>query len=141
MQNYWDVSLARDSGKCPISRTKIPVKPSFANHSKALEGLDSRPISHHLVMITPATSHREKEFTMNDQKFFPKRSIQLCRLILLTFTLYIGSLFALYLWRGEFSQALSHLATTMLLLFFWSLQPLAKLVQKIQRFGKNSNER
>lgn len=67
---------------------------------------------------------------MNDHKLFTRRSIQLCRLILLAFTLYSGSLFALYLWHGEFSEALSHLATTMLLLFFWSLEPLAKLVQQ-----------
>lgn len=67
---------------------------------------------------------------MNSHKFFTRRSIQLCRLILLAVTLYSGYLFALYLWRGEFSEALSHLATTMLLLFFWSLEPLAKLVQK-----------
>lgn len=67
---------------------------------------------------------------MNDHKLFTRRSIQLCRLILLAFTLYSGSLFALYLWRGEFSEALSHFATMMLLLFFWSLEPLAKLVQQ-----------
>ncbi|MDG9757815.1 hypothetical protein N7365_06855 [Pseudomonas sediminis] len=67
---------------------------------------------------------------MNNHKFFTKRSIQLCRLILLAFTLYSGCLFTLYLWRGEFSEALSHLATTMLLLVFWSLEPLAKLLQK-----------
>lgn len=67
---------------------------------------------------------------MNDHKLFTRRSIQLCRLIMLAFTLYSGSLFALYLWRGEFSEALSHLTTTMLLLFFWSLEPLAKLVQQ-----------
>lgn len=67
---------------------------------------------------------------MNDHKLFTRRSIQLCRLILLAFTLYSGSLVALYLWRGEFSEALSHLATMMLLLFFWSLEPLAKLVRQ-----------
>ncbi|PKM27878.1 MAG: hypothetical protein CVV08_21955 [Gammaproteobacteria bacterium HGW-Gammaproteobacteria-12] len=76
---------------------------------------------------------------MNDHKFFTKRSIQLCRLILLAATLYSGFLFALYLWSGEFSEALSHLATTMLLLFFWSLQPLAKLV-KNPALRQNSNE-
>lgn len=73
---------------------------------------------------------------MSNHKFFTKRSIQLCRLILLAFTIYSGCLFALYLWRGEFSQALSHLATTMLLLFFWSLEPLAKLVQKTSASAK-----
>ncbi|WP_278621114.1 hypothetical protein [Ectopseudomonas oleovorans] len=73
---------------------------------------------------------------MSNHKLFTKRSIQLCRLILLAFTLYSGCLFALYLWRGEFSEALSHLATTMLLLFFWSLEPLAKLVQKSSTSAK-----
>lgn len=73
---------------------------------------------------------------MNDHKLFTRRSIQLCRLIMLAFTLYSGSLFALYLWRGEFSEALSHLTTTMLLLFFWSLEPLAKLVQQSSASAK-----
>lgn len=73
---------------------------------------------------------------MNNHKFFTKRSLQLCRLILLAATLYSGSLFALYLWRSEFSQALSHLATTMLLLFFWSLEPLAQLVQQSSTSAK-----
>ncbi|MFT0624333.1 hypothetical protein [Ectopseudomonas guguanensis] len=73
---------------------------------------------------------------MNNHKFFTKRSIQLCRLMLLAATLYSGCLSALYLWRGEFSEALSHLATTMLLLFFWSLQPLAKLIQQSSASAK-----
>ncbi|WP_457980502.1 hypothetical protein L0Y47_07180 [Ectopseudomonas composti] len=73
---------------------------------------------------------------MNNHKFFTKRSIQLCRVVLLAFTLYSGSLFTLYLWRGEFSEALSHLATTMLLLFVWSLEPLAKRVQQSSASAK-----
>jgi len=73
---------------------------------------------------------------MNNHKFFTNRTIQLCRLILLAATLYSGFLLALYLWSSEFSEALSHLATTMLLLFFSSLQPLAKLVKKSSASAK-----
>ena len=73
---------------------------------------------------------------MNNHKFFTQRGIQLCRLMLLAATLYSGCQSALYLWRGEFSEALSHLATTMLLLFFWSLQPLAKLIQQSSASAK-----
>lgn len=110
------------------------LKPGFADHS---EGPGRVRFPPSITVSSYQWLHPAKRNSLiNYHKFFANRSIQLRRLILLIFTIYSGCLFALYLWRGEFSQALSHLATAMLLLFFWSLEPLTKLAQQSSASAK-----
>lgn len=67
---------------------------------------------------------------MIDRQFLTRRSIHLCRLILLTLAIYSGCEVLIELWHNEYSAARSNLAAMIMLLFFWSFEPLTNSLQK-----------